>query len=83
MSIAIKKWGNSNGVVLPALLLKQLGVGVGQSLDAEVRDGALILTPVRQRYTLEELVAQCDASAPATSEEEVWGKDAPVGNEIW
>lgn len=83
MSITIKRWGNSNGVILPSLLLKQLGVTVGQSLDAEIRDGALILTPVRPRYTLEELVAQCDPNAPAISEEEVWGKDAPVGNEIW
>jgi antitoxin ChpS len=83
MSIAIKKWGNSSGVILPALLLKKLGVSNGQQLDAEVKNGALILTPVRRCYTLEELVAQCDKNAPAMTEEEVWGKDAPTGNEVW
>ena len=83
MSVAIKKWGNSSGVVLPALLLKKLGVANGQLLDAEVKNGSIILTPVRRRYTLEELVAQCDQNAPAVTEEEIWGKDAPQGNEIW
>lgn len=83
MTIAIKKWGNSSGVVIPAILLKQLGVTTGEFLEAEVQNGKLILTPIRKRYTLEELVAQCDPDAPASSEEDVWGKDNPQGNEIW
>lgn len=83
MTIAIKKWGNSSGVVLPSLLLKKLGVTNGQHLDAEIKNGSLILTPTQRRYTLEELVAQCDKNAPMIAEGDVWGNDAPTGNEIW
>jgi antitoxin ChpS len=83
MTIAIKKWGNSSGVLLPAFLLKKLGVGNGQELSAEVKNGALVLTPVNRRYTLEELVSQCDMSLPMQSEDDVWGRDAPTGNEVW
>ncbi|AWK14212.1 AbrB/MazE/SpoVT family DNA-binding domain-containing protein [Candidatus Fukatsuia symbiotica] len=84
MTVAIKKWGNSNGIVIPALFLKKIGVSVGQELDLEIKDGTLVLTPKPKRYTLAELIKQCDASAPLETEESVWGDDhSPVGEEIW
>jgi antitoxin ChpS len=84
MRITIKKWGNSAGMVIPGVVLAELGLKVGQSMEAEVKNNQLILKPVaRKRYTLEELLAQCDLNAPMQSEEEVWGKDNPVGKEIW
>jgi antitoxin ChpS len=84
MKIVIKKWGNSTGMVIPGVVVKALGLVPGQSMEAEVKDNQLILTPVvRKRYSLEELVAQCDLDAPKISEEEVWGKDKPTGNEVW
>lgn len=45
MDLAIRKLGNSAGVILPATLLKSLGLSVGQNLEAEEVDGKLILTP--------------------------------------
>lgn len=84
MKIVIKKWGNSTGMVIPGVVVKALGLVPGQSMEAEVKNNQLILTPVaRKRYTLEELLAQCDLDAPKTSEEDVWGKDNPMGNEVW
>ncbi|MGL4726459.1 MAG: AbrB/MazE/SpoVT family DNA-binding domain-containing protein [Scandinavium sp.] len=84
MKIVIKKWGNSTGMVIPGVVVKALGLVPGQSMEAEVKNNQLILTPVaRKRYTLEELLAQCDLDAPKRSEEEVWGKDKPTGNEVW
>lgn len=86
MPVAIKRWGNSQGVVIPALLIKQLNLTNGQELEIEARDGAIVLTPVRtkeRRYTLEELCAQCDMDAPMQTEAEIWGTDAPVGKEVW
>lgn len=38
---------------------------------------------VRKRYTLDELLAQCDLNAPMVTEEEIWGDFRPVGKEIW
>ncbi len=35
----------------------------------------------RVRYSLEELVAQCDPSAPMSGEDAAWLNDQPVGRE--
>lgn len=40
-------------------------------------------TTIRQRFTLDELLAQCDQNAPATVEREVWEIGVPVGEEVW
>ncbi|WP_318375668.1 antitoxin ChpS [Enterobacter sp.] len=72
MNIADKWKSNNYNTVLMTASLKQ----------QSIRDNTHILPSGRQRYTLQELVAQCDASAPAIHEEDVWGPDAPMGNEI-
>ncbi|EGY29104.1 Growth regulator [Candidatus Regiella insecticola 5.15] len=84
MTVAIKKWGNSQGIVIPAPFLKKMGASVGQELDVEIKDGALVLTPKPKRYTLAELIQQCDANAPLETEESVWGTNhSSVGEELW
>lgn len=46
MDIQISKWGNSLAMRLPADLAKQLGVGEGDTLDAQITvDGTLSLRP--------------------------------------
>lgn len=42
----------------------------------------LVLRPMEKRYTLEELLAQCDLNASEVSEQEVWGTSEPVGDEV-
>ncbi|NDL00150.1 AbrB/MazE/SpoVT family DNA-binding domain-containing protein [Photorhabdus bodei] len=83
MTITIKKWGNSSGIVIPAVYLKQIGVKVGHELDIEVKGGSLLLKPVSRNYTLAELIAKCDPSSPMETEESIWGTDNAVGNEVW
>ncbi|WP_333854786.1 AbrB/MazE/SpoVT family DNA-binding domain-containing protein [Leclercia sp.] len=83
MRITIKKWGNSAGVVIPGVVMEELNMQVGQSMEAQVVDNQLVLTPVSKSYSLEALLAQCDMSAPEISEEELWGKSGPMGNEVW
>ncbi len=83
MRIIIKKWGNSAGMVIPGVVMKELGLQPGQSMEASVKNNQLVLTPIARRYTLDELLAQCDPDAPTITEDEIWGHDKPVGNEIW
>jgi antitoxin MazE len=46
MELVVSKWGNSLAVRLPAESVKQIGVGEGDRLIAEVEsDGRLVLTP--------------------------------------
>jgi len=66
--------------ILDILRLK-VGATVGLSVDGE----RLVVQPnpeATPKYTLDELLAQCDASAPGAEEDGVWLNIAPVGKEI-
>ena len=63
--------------------MKELGLKPGQSMEAQVTNNQLVLTPVSKQYSLEELLAQCDMSAPEISAQDVWGTSVPVGDEVW
>ncbi|HGT5555874.1 TPA: type II toxin-antitoxin system antitoxin ChpS [Escherichia coli] len=83
MRITIKIWGNSAGMVIPNIVMKELNLQPGQSVEAQVSNNQLILTPISRRYSLDELLAQCDMNAAELSEQDVWGKSTPAGDEIW
>nr|HEK7437472.1 type II toxin-antitoxin system ChpS family antitoxin [Escherichia coli]HEK8036437.1 type II toxin-antitoxin system ChpS family antitoxin [Escherichia coli]HEK8119938.1 type II toxin-antitoxin system ChpS family antitoxin [Escherichia coli]HEK8193342.1 type II toxin-antitoxin system ChpS family antitoxin [Escherichia coli] len=83
MRITIKRWGNSSGMVIPNVVMKELNLRPGQSVGAQVSNNQLILTPISRRYSLDELLAQCDMNATELSEQDVWGKSTPAGDEIW
>ena len=36
-----------------------------------------------ERVSFDELLAQCDMNAAELSEQDVWGKSTPAGDEIW
>ena len=46
MLSALRKIGNSTGLVLPKPILGQIGLASGATLDLTVQDGKLIGTPV-------------------------------------
>jgi antitoxin MazE len=46
MQSALRKIGNSTGIVLPRPILGAMGVAGGTILDLTVEDGRLIATPV-------------------------------------
>ena len=83
MRITIKRWGNSSGMVIPNVVMKELNLRPGQSVEAQVSNNQLILTPISRRYSLDELLALCDMNATELSEQDVWGKSTPAGDEIW
>jgi antitoxin ChpS len=83
MELKIQKWGNSAAVRLPAVLLEQMRASVGSSLNADVRQDGVLLTPARRKYSLEDLVAQCDKNAPFPADMAAWGEVKPVGREAW
>lgn len=83
MELSIRKLGNSAGLILPATLLRTLNLSVGSSVKAEQVEGALILTPTaKTRYSLSELVARCDAKAPAPKDMAAWDEMTPAGKEF-
>ena len=79
----LRKVGGSVMMVVPPALLDLLHLQAGATVGMSVDHGRLVIEPKpRQRYRLEELLAQCDASAELTDEDRKWLDAAPVGNEL-
>ena len=82
METAIRKLGNSAGIILPAALLRSLKFEIGQTIDIEVEDGRLVVTPTRRnRNTAAELNAQCNPRAPMPEDIVAWDHASSVGSE--
>lgn len=46
MKTALRKMGNSEGVIIPKPILRETGVRVSDQFDITVRKGAIVLTPI-------------------------------------
>jgi len=82
MHTKIQKWGNSQGLRLAKNVLEDARLGVGDEVDIAVRDGIIVVAPIRKmrgRYRLEDLVAQIPEDYHAG--EVNWG--GAVGKEAW
>ena len=83
MEIVLRKYGNSTVLAFPPPVLKDLGLAAGQSLTLHSSaDGTITLTPKR-RYTLKQLLAQCDLKAAPPRDLALWDQARPVGQEVW
>jgi len=82
MITRVQKWGNSQGIRLSKDVLSDVEIDVGESVNVAVRDGALVVTPVRRvrgALDLERLVARIPRGYKP--EEVDWGDSA--GGEVW
>jgi antitoxin ChpS len=80
---SLRKVGGSIMVAVPPALLNALGLGSGSKVDLTVEGGRLVVQQQqRQRYTLDELLAQCDPNAPHNQEDQEWIDGKSVGNEL-
>ena len=75
----LRKVGDSVMLVIPPALLDVLRLRAGASVDIEIEKGCLIVT--RSSYSLDELLAQCDGTAPADHGDRDWLEAKPVGHE--
>lgn len=46
MRAAVRKLGNSSGVIIPRSLLGEMGVAVGDAVDMTCEEGRIVLTPL-------------------------------------
>ncbi|MGG1946260.1 AbrB/MazE/SpoVT family DNA-binding domain-containing protein [Trinickia sp. NRRL B-1857] len=83
MELKIRKWGSGVAVRLPAALLEHIDVSVGDPLHADIHPEGILLTPVRRKYSLGQLVAQRDSQAPLPADLASWGAVMPNGHEVW
>lgn len=79
----LRKVGGSVMLAVPPALLDLLELKAGATVGLAVDAGRLIIEPrATPRYTLAELLAQCEGSASPTPEETAWLDAAPVGDEL-
>jgi antitoxin ChpS len=69
-------------LAVPPAILDLLHLQAGATVSVIINDGRLVIEPQRPRYTLDELLAQCDASAEVSTEDRVWLDDKPGGKEL-
>jgi antitoxin ChpS len=79
----LRKVGGSIMLAVPPTLIEILRLRPGAKVGIAVESGRLVVEPQkRPRYTLKELIAQCDPKARLTKEEREWLHSKPVGAEI-
>ena len=74
----IRKWGNSQGVILPSKLLALADFKVNDPLEIEVHEDEIVLKKAFRHKSFEERVAEYGGKAEAIDFD--WGE--PVGKEI-
>jgi antitoxin ChpS len=80
---SLRKVGGSIMLAVPPVILDMLHLAAGATVGVTIENGRLVIEPTtRPHYTLDELLAQCDASAEISSEDQQWLDNPPLGNEL-
>jgi antitoxin ChpS len=80
---SLRKVGGSVMMAVPPALLEMLHLEAGQTMGIAVDGERLVLQrKPRPKYTLDELLAQCDPNAPLNEEDREWLDSPPVGREL-
>ena len=79
---SLRKVGGSVMMIVPPAFLDQLRLQPGAVVGVAIENGRLIVEPRPLRYTLNELIAQCDLSAPVSGAEREWIDAPEVGLEV-
>jgi antitoxin component of MazEF toxin-antitoxin module len=82
MQVEVVKWGNSSAVRLPAALLKEANIGLGDRLNLKTENGVLVLEPAVLTYNLSAMLALITPDNCHHSLVTAIG-DEPAGREVW
>ncbi|MGB6686430.1 MAG: AbrB/MazE/SpoVT family DNA-binding domain-containing protein [Terracidiphilus sp.] len=81
-STNLRRVGGSVMMAVPPAILEQLHLQAGATVDLAVDGDRLIVEPKKKpRYTLEELLAECDADGAVSAEDREWLDAHAVGRE--
>jgi antitoxin ChpS len=79
----LRKVGGSIMLAVPPALLEILHLQPGALVGIAIKSGRLVVEPQqRPRYTLDELLAECNPKARLSSEEREWQAGKPAGAEL-
>jgi antitoxin MazE len=78
MEAVVKKWGNSLGIRIPNLIVRELSLKDGSCVEINDRGNEIIIKPI-QKNSLSEMLS---AIHEQNIHEEVYTV-GPVGKEVW
>ncbi|MEO1888854.1 MAG: AbrB/MazE/SpoVT family DNA-binding domain-containing protein [Cycloclasticus sp.] len=82
-AISIRQSGGANIVSIPKAIVTTLGLHVGSKLDMSIKDNKIILTPIEDAPSLDELLAASPKSSfNETEEDREWIDAKPTGKEV-
>lgn len=80
MTATIQKWGNSQGIRLPKVILENVNMSEGEEVEIITQNETILIKRAAgKRKTIQELFAGYDGDYKP--EEIDWGE--PVGGEVW
>ena len=80
---SLRKVGGSVMLAIPPALLDMMHLQSGTKVGLSVDNGCIVVAPKkRPRYTLAELLAQCDPEAEISEEDRQWLDSPQVGSEL-
>jgi antitoxin MazE len=83
MKTALRKMGNSSGVIIPKPILNELGVKAGDKIEMTLEAGRVILAPVKRHPR--EGWAEASKALAASGEGLAWPEFGNEGDEdlVW
>ena len=78
MTGKVQKWGNSQAVRLPKVLLDEIGLKENDEVEIRIVGGGVAIFPVRRHKTLEERIAEYQGDYRGGE----WDSGAPRGEEV-
>lgn len=81
-TVSVRELDGSLVIAVPAEVAEELHLQAGGEVRINAEGGHLGLYRKRSKYTLSELLADCDPTQPISAEEQEWMQAAPTGREI-
>ena len=78
MEAVVKKWGNSLGIRIPSLIVRELSLKDGSYINIDDKGKQIIITPIKKNRLPEMISKITEKNLHAEIE-----TGEPVGNEIW
>lgn len=84
LTSTLRTVGGSVMMTIPKSLLEALDLRANSKVDLSIDQGHIVIAPRRRpKYTMEELLAQCDPTAEGDAYDVEWDRMEPVGREIF
>ncbi len=72
MQTSLRKMGNSVGMIVPSIILKEIGATAGMAMDVTVEAGKVVVTPIVNPRAGWAEDAERIGALPLTEEEAEW-----------